>query len=164
QLVSGSTPSGILRVQLWDDSGVGTPGNFIDELGTVDVSTFPLDPFAAGLFPFDTAVSGLTPNALYHIFLDLSALTVSVGPFGSPFLGALQSPAGTNGSPGLLINTTTFQQPPFAPGDWESQGALFGEAGERYLQMSITAQNVPLPNTLVLFGLGLAALRCARRR
>lgn len=71
QIGGEGQPNGNLYVEIWDDSGSGTPGKSVGQVGEIDALSVARDTSGvrAGRadYLFDSPVSGLTPNEPYYV-------------------------------------------------------------------------------------------------
>jgi hypothetical protein len=148
------SPVGQFHVQIWDDSGSGTPGSLVGSVGSVDVTSLPTTP---AFLTVVGGVSGLNPHTPYYVVVDLA--DVSIDAANSIRSGLLDSSEGTLGAAELLVTVGPSQDQwvklsdvlPLPPG-----------VDVVYLQMRVVA--IPEPATFPLLAIGLLAAMQMNRR
>lgn len=153
EVIRDGSPTGRIAVELWDDSGSGTPGEVVGTVGAIE--DLSLIPNAPTQLTFDDAVTGLTPHEPYYVvlsyveatgtFRDSISWLISDGAPGAPMGDVMVGQA-------TQVGTTNWVSA-FPPG--------FGFP-PRFFKMSVTA--VPEPQSFVLAAIGIGALVLSRRR
>ena len=102
-------PRGEVGVEIWENGGSGVPSSLVTTVGTIDLQDLSSRPEEV---TFETLVTGLSPNARYHVVLNNENTTISSIP-NSYRMGTLgrsndEQSEGTNGAARILSSSPTM--------------------------------------------------------
>lgn len=97
------SPTGEVKVEIWEDREPGVPSSLVTEVGTIDLAELPNGRTEV---TFDTLVTGLSPDSAYHLVMNNlnTNITSAQDSYRIGVLGNVNDPQkeGTNGAAFML--------------------------------------------------------------
>ena len=134
------SPRGEVGVEIWENGGSGVPSSLVTSVGTIDLQDLSSSPEEVTL---ETLVTGLSPNARYHVVLNNENTTISSiqNSYRMGLLGQSnnEQSEGTNGATRILSSSPTMFNGEWRPYLDALAAGCWLSSCPNYLRMSVTA-------------------------
>ncbi|MCH8042581.1 MAG: PEP-CTERM sorting domain-containing protein [Planctomycetes bacterium] len=151
------SPTGTIHLEIWDDSGSGTPGEPLGLLGSIDIPDISASE-SGGILAVDSPVSGLTPNETYYLVMSFEGISfdgANHAAWGGAERTAERAAANGGVEEGMLTTLGT--------GDWVTYQEYGG--GPPFLVYNLASvEAVPEPSAAVLSLIGCLSMLAWRRK